>query len=91
MNEITRKEIERAIARLEFFKSVRGYWDNTADVEEIDTALRILRAELTRQENTPLTCEGCRHEKEKYNVYACCECSRGTILPDRYEPKGEEA
>lgn len=37
------------------------------------------------------TCDGCIHLPQKYNGSLVCEnCSRGTILPDRYEQKGEQ-
>lgn len=60
-----------------------------------ELALKLLRAELEREKN-PLTCGGCVRHSEKYSVEdfmhtKCAGCSRGTILPDRYEPKGEEA
>lgn len=63
-------------------------------VDTLELAEKLLRAELSRQENAPLTCDGCRYLPAKYGVigdmyYLCEECSRGTILPDRYKPKGE--
>ncbi|MPM73976.1 hypothetical protein SDC9_120961 [bioreactor metagenome] len=60
----------------------------------LKTALDLCRAELDREKN-PLTCDGCRWLRIKYgtdeqllNTY-CWSCSRGVIIQDRYEPKGE--
>ena len=86
-------EIERAIQEFEdnaYHTSMKP----TISEASKAVALRILRAELSRQENAPLTCDGCRYLPAKYGYigkyYRCAECSRGTILPDRYEPKGEK-
>ena len=97
MNEIEREEIKRAIDHFEdFLKNMRCH--ETLLVPEAipshELALKLLRAELTRQENATLTCDGCKWHPIKYDFLNCmikrCEnCSRGTILQDRYEPKGE--
>lgn len=86
---MTRSEIERAIQEFEdnaYHPSLKP----EVSEESKAVALRALRAELTRQDAKPLTCDGCMHLPQKYNGSLVCEnCSRGTILPDRYEPKGE--
>ena len=80
MTEITREEIERAIHEIE----------HNVDCDNRELYLTLLRAELTRQENAPLTCDGCNNLRTKYDGNRACEvCSRGTFLLDRYEPKGE--
>lgn len=95
MNNPSREELERAIDVLEAIypseKEIKsGEYPQVADA--LDIAIDLLRAELARQD---VTCDGCEHIKEKYakhgGVTLCCNCSRGTILPDRYEPKGEKA
>lgn len=83
------ERIIRAIKRVEFFKQVRGYWDNTADAEELETILTVLRAELDREKN-PLTCDGCEHTGQLLTRMPCEDCSR-VHKKDRYEPKGEKA
>ena len=84
------ERIIRAIKRVEFFKQVRGYWDNTADEEELETILTVLRAELEREKN-PLTCEGCEWQPKMMGITRCNKCKRFPLLDDRYEPKGEKA
>lgn len=53
---------------------------------------KLLRAELSRQKNVPLTCDGCKlSELAKYHpfqIVQCSECSRQNGRTDRYEPKG---
>jgi len=100
-------EIERAIELLEEISYNMGLERDTeyaGDAERfhslcdkkglIDLATDLCHAELSRQENAPLTCEGCKFIHNKYETHGgvtiCCSCSRGTILPDRYEPKGEK-
>ena len=39
---MTKDKLDAAIARIEFFKNVRGYWDNKADIAELETALSAL-------------------------------------------------
>ena len=90
MNEIERA-IEHIADNVRFLKT-HPYVDDSLKHHEL--ALIALKEKLTRQENAPLTCEGCRYLPAKYGVigdmyYLCEECSRGTILPDRYKPKGE--
>ena len=92
-------EIERAIAYWEEFEREIDEMPHSdileAQREPVKTALAILRAELSRQENAPLTCDGCKHEGKYVQDILCgircpCnECSRVTI--DRYEPKGEQS
>lgn len=85
-------EIERAIKVLEEEYAFTLECDATQKRSSAyKTALAVLRAELDREKN-PLTCDGCEHLYQKCNGSIKCEnCSRGTILPDRYEPKGEKA
>lgn len=64
-------------------------------INTLELAEKLLRSELSRQENAPLTCDGCRWHPIKYDFLGCiisrCEnCCRQTILTDRYEPKGEK-
>ena len=86
-------EIERAIAYWEEFEREIDEMPHSeileAQREPVRTALTVLRAELEREKN-PLTCDGCVHLPWKYEGSVLCQdCSRGTILPDRFEPKGE--
>jgi predicted RNA-binding Zn-ribbon protein involved in translation (DUF1610 family) len=84
-------EIERAIQEFEdnaYHTSMKP----TISEASKAVALRILRAELSRQENAPLTCDGCKWHPIKYDflnsmISRCQNCSRGTILVDRYESK----
>ena len=65
---------------------------NLAPAYEVDwraTTLELLRAELSRQENAPLTCDGCRREDFQW-VDECIGCVRQSHHEDRYEPKGEK-
>ena len=91
-------EIERAI---ELVRDVDAFYLGGGCMEEKDVErirsriLDCLRAELSRQENAPLTCDGCKWHPIKYDFLGCiisrCEnCCRQTILTDRYEPKGEK-
>ena len=111
MNEITREEIERAIETIEgYIKAVEqrmragdvgvvvGYDAMLERRKGLVTALDICRAELTRQENAPLTCDGRGNLPTKYGsgVYVnapCRICVRGITTHDFYkksdEPKGE--
>ena len=54
------------------------------------TIISALRAELSRQENAPLTCEGCKWEFNRSlgSADMCYNCNR-MRKKDRYEPKGE--
>ena len=86
-------EIERAIERL---TELRDFLFIPESIQDFDLAIRILRSELTRQENAPLMCDGCRRDYVRglhpLAVNDMCQCC--TRLPqrsDRYEPKGEEA
>ena len=79
-------EIERAIQEFEdnaYHTSMKP----TISEASKAVALRILRAELSRQENAPMTCDGCRWEQD-YSPSQCDTCSRSGQY-DRYEPKGE--
>ena len=60
-----------------------------ASAEEKEIIADILRAELSRQENAPLTCDGCRREDFQW-VDECIGCVRQSHHEDRYEPKGEK-
>ena len=96
------REIERAILKLKRIKEVvecsSRYMLSDQEVMRVikaqgdsfyDDVFKILTSELDRERN-PKTCDGCIHLPQKYNGSLVCEnCSRGTILPDRYEPKGE--
>ena len=87
-------EIEQAIETLNVMQSTHSHIrKSNNEWEAIELSKEILRAELARQDAKPLTCDGCNFIREKYathgGVTICCNCSRGTILPDRYEPKGE--
>lgn len=83
-------EIERAIKVLEEEYAFALECDDTQKRSSaLHAALAVLRAELEREKN-PLTCDGCKRLPHKYEGSIMCQdCSRGTILPDRYEPKGE--
>ena len=83
-------EIERAI---EYYQENEFYMQKyNADLVTVKMnklALTALKEQLEREKN-PLKCDGCIHLPQKYNGSIACEnCSRGTILLDRYEPKGE--
>ena len=81
-------EIERAIQEFEdnaYHTSMKP----TISEASKAVALRILRAELSRQENAPLTCDGCRREDFQW-VDECIGCVRQSHHEDRYEPKGEK-
>ena len=80
-------EIERAIQEFEdnaYHTSMKP----TISEASKAVALRILRAELSRQENAPLTCDGCMREDFQW-VDECIGCVRQSHHEDRYEPKGE--
>ena len=81
-------EIERAIQEFEdnaYHTSMKP----TISEASKAVALRILRSELSRQENAPLTCDGCRREDFQW-VDECIGCVRQSHHEDRYEPKGEK-
>ena len=89
-------EIERAIEHIADnvrFLQTHDYVDNSLQAHEL--ALTALKEKLEREKN-PLTCDGCKFLPAKFGFtgdkyYLCEECSRGTILPDRFIPKGEKA
>ena len=84
-------EIERAIKVLEEEYAFSLECDATQKRSSAyKTALAILRAELSRQENAPLTCEGCKWEFNRSlgSADMCYNCNR-MRKKDRYEPKGE--
>lgn len=85
------ERIQKSIERLEFFKRTRGYWDNTADVEELDTAIAALHEKLQRQQEqsepkmlglqtiyfTPYSCEYCG-DHIAIGWAFCPECGHST-------------
>ena len=94
-------EIERAIELLEEISYNMGLErdaEYAGDAEKfhslcdkkslIDLATDLCRAELSRQENAPLTCDGCKWEQD-YSPSQCDTYSRSGQY-DRYEPKGEK-
>ena len=58
------------------------------------TIVQALRAELSRQENAPLTCDGCKRDvpkgEMKYSRCLYCIRAKRPWIFDRYEPKGEK-
>ena len=81
-----RAEIERAIAEIEGTR----FGQDQCHESTMRLAHSALKEKLSRQENAPLTCDGCNNLRTKYDGNRACEvCSRGTFLLDRYEPKGE--
>lgn len=88
-------EIERAIDDFKNYVEM-GYGQYfRPSSESTELALTALEEKLEREKN-PLTCDGCTYLPEKYNADGhenkkCWNCSRGTILPDRFKPKGEKA
>ena len=87
-------EIERAIAYWEEFEREIDEMPHSdileAQREPVKTALTVLRAELTRQENAPLTCDGCKYRNSRAvaSQMMCAACSRFKWIADRYEPLG---
>ena len=84
-------EIERAIEQIKDHMRVHriGQYPHVYIADALNMALDALKEKLEREKN-PLKCDGCIHLPQKYNGSIACEnCSRGTILLDRYEPKGE--
>ena len=81
-------DIERAIQEFEdnaYHTSMKP----TISEASKAVALRVLRAELSRQEDAPMTCDGCKNQEGMYvDDNLCYDCRRYTTLPDRYEPKG---
>jgi len=82
-------EIERAIDDFNNYVEM-GYGQYfRPSSKSTELALTALNEKLEREKN-PLTCDGCKRLPHKYEGSIMCQdCSRGTILPDRYEPKGE--
>ena len=84
-----REELERAIKvlekkRLEFLEE---YVDFGGVNDAYLLAISTMRAELSRQENAPLTCEGCEREYAFVRTI-CKDCERFyKDLTDLYEPK----
>ena len=93
MNEIERaiKEIEKAIDPRRCISLLDGtrFSKEWISVNSLNLARMLLRAELTRRENAPLTCEGCEWEYKVTVVARCQRCKRCPMLSDRYKPKGE--
>ena len=86
---LTMSDVERAINALELMLSCVNIYNDQREINAIKTSIKLCHAELKRQENAPLTCDGCKRLPHKYEGSIMCQdCSRGTILPDRYEPKG---
>ena len=54
------------------------------------TIVQTLRAELSRQENAPMTCDGCERKFNMCEIAICEKCIRLQNRDDRYEPKGEK-
>ena len=91
-------EIERAIEQLESLMYEAGHKGDVEDYNALKTAIELLRAELSRQENAPLTCGlqtiyctpySCEYCGDHIAVgWAFCpEC--GTPTKQKcYEPKG---
>ena len=77
-------EIERAIAEIE---GTRFGLDQCHE-STMRLAHSALKEKLSRQENAPLTCDGCRREDFQW-VDECIGCVRQSHHEDRYEPKGE--
>ena len=86
----TMSEIERAIEHIaDNVKFLQTHHNADNSLEAHELALTALKEKLEREKN-PLTCDGCKRLPHKYEGSIMCQdCSRGTILPDRYEPKGE--
>jgi hypothetical protein len=95
---MTNNEIERAIETLNGADTwkliVWGTPSFPAMLNRLTSACLLARdvltAELSRQENAPLTCDGCRREDFQW-VDECIGCVRQSHHEDRYEPKGEKA
>ena len=90
-----RAEIERAIAEIEGTR----FGQDQCHESTMRLAHSALKEKLTRQENAPLTCDGCANLPNKYGsgVYMnapCRICVRGITTHDFYksavEPKGEK-
>ena len=101
MNEIERaiernKMIKKLISEIGMIKAILRASDPLVPVvepqryEEYELIESILAAELSRQENAPLTCAGCKREesKKEYMHVICMQCTRMNQTRDRYEPKG---
>ena len=89
-------EIERAIAQIKDHMRVHkiGKYPHIQLADALNMAIDALRAELTRQENAPLTCGGCKYdvrEDGSMKHSRCGNCTRQERpwTSDRYEPKGE--
>jgi len=94
------QEIERAI---EYFEGALKNADEflskgiscaimAKQKSRLELIIPILRAELERQKNEPMTCEGCRrHEALADGIILdnCRKCVRYSKHTDHYEPKGE--
>ena len=77
-------EIERAIQEFEdnaYHTSMKP----TISEASKAVALRILRAELSRQENAPPKCYECKNEADSWEWERCIWGDKS----DRYEPKEE--
>ena len=83
-----RDEIEAALKYAELQLALST---NDTKTRCFKTIISALRAELSRQENAPLTCEGCKWEFNRSlgSADMCYNCNR-MRKKDRYEPKGEK-
>jgi hypothetical protein len=90
LDEGRMNEIERAINALELMLSCVNIYNDQREINAIKTSIKLCHAELKRQANEPMTCEGCKNLDEMFvDDSLCPECRRYEPLPDRYEPKGD--
>lgn len=92
---LTRSDVERAINALELMLSCVNIYNDQREINAIKTSIKLCHAELKRQENAPMMCDGCKREEvykeldgEDKILITCLKCARSKKT-DRYEPKGE--